>query len=179
MTAESSHLEGGSGKKSRKIFPAFCRFAGTFLLIIVIAAFLPLTVPGLMGYKVYEVVSGSMAPEIPVGSAIYVKGAEPEDIRKNDIIVFQKNESVITHRVVENHQEEKEFVTKGDANRGEDMMPVTYYSLIGKVGFHIPFLGKAMTLLTSTVGKIYAAVLAIFGVLLRLLAGVFEGGEKE
>lgn len=120
-----------------------------------------------------------MEPEIPVGSAIYVKGEEPEDIQENDIIVFRRNESVITHRVRENHHEEKEFITKGDANLGEDMMPVTYYSLIGKVEFHVPFLGKLMTLLAGTTGKIYAAILAIFGVLLRLLAGVFEGGEGE
>ena len=40
--------------------PAFCSLIGTLMLLVVIAAALPLTVPNFMGYDVYNVVSGSM-----------------------------------------------------------------------------------------------------------------------
>ena len=50
--------------------PILCNILGTLILLSVIAAFLPLTVPRFMGYDIYEVVSGSMEPEIAVGSVI-------------------------------------------------------------------------------------------------------------
>ncbi len=181
MTMESMQPEKTSGKKSRKFFPAFCRFTGTFILIAVIVVFLPLTVPRLAGYEAYEVVSGSMEPEIPVGSVIYVKAARPEEVREGDIIVFQKNGSVITHRVVEIHSEEREFITKGDANQAKDVTPTPYDSLIGKEALHLPLVGVLMTMLSGTAGKIYAILFAICGVMLRMLGGILErqGGERE
>ena len=181
MTMRSMQPERSSGKRSRKSIPALCRFIGTFILIAVIAAFLPLTLPRAIGWEAYEVVSGSMEPEIPVGSMIYAKAAGPEEIGEGDIIVFQKNGAVITHRVVRDCPEEKEFITKGDANQGEDMTPTPYGSLIGKVVFHIPYAGVLMTMLSGTTGKIYAVLFAVCGVLLRMVGGILEkqGGEKE
>lgn len=180
---EQSSMQPGSisGKRSRKPLPALCRFIGTFVLVAIIIAFLPLTLPRVVGWEVYEVVSGSMEPEIPVGSVIYVKSAEPEEIGTGDIIAFQKNGSVITHRVVENRLEEREFITKGDANRTEDMTPVAYESLVGKEAFHIPRVGFLMTVLAGTAGKVYVVFLAIGGVMLRMFAGILERreGEKE
>ena len=62
-----------SRKKGGGFIPALCNIAGTCMLLAVIAASLAVTVPRFMGYGVYEVVSGSMEPEIPVHSVIYVK----------------------------------------------------------------------------------------------------------
>ena len=181
MTDELESALNPSGGKGGKMFPALCSVLGTLILVGVIAAFFPLTVPRLMGYEIYEVVSGSMEPELPVGSMIYAKAAGPEEIGEGDIIVFQKNGAVITHRVVRDCPEEKEFITKGDANQGEDMTPTPYGSLIGKVVFHIPYAGVLMTMLSGTTGKIYAVLFAVCGVLLRMVGGILEkqGGEKE
>ena len=57
-----------------------CNTAGTAILILLILACLPLTLPRLAGYRLYTVVSGSMEPEIPVGSLVFVHDADPEDI---------------------------------------------------------------------------------------------------
>lgn len=176
-TEDMESVIGSSGRKGRKFFPALCSVFGTVILLGVIAAFFPLTVPRLMGYNIYEVVSGSMEPEIPVGSVIYVKAAEPETVEAGDIIAFVQNGSVITHRVEENRYVEGEFVTKGDANKEEDMEPVAYGSLIGRVERHIPVLGIVMTLLASNTGKLYAALLALCGVLFHMLAGVLRNRE--
>ena len=48
------------------LIPALCNIVGTFILLSVIITCLPATVPRLLGYEVYNVVSGSMQPEIPV-----------------------------------------------------------------------------------------------------------------
>lgn len=79
-----------------------------------------------MGYEIYNVVSGSMEPEIPVGSVIYVKAVSPETVEEGDIIAFTSGVSVISHRVVSNQTVEGKFTTKGDANAENDMNPVGY-----------------------------------------------------
>lgn len=71
-----------------KFLPALCSVVGTLILISVILVCIPVTVPKLMGYEIYDIVSGSMEPEIPVGSAVYVKAAAPEDVKEGDVIAF-------------------------------------------------------------------------------------------
>ncbi len=173
-TEDMESVISSSGRKGRRFFPALCSVFGTVILVGVIAAFFPLTVPRLMGYEIYEVVSGSMEPEIPVGSVIYVGAVEPQAVEAGDIIAFVQNGSVITHRVEENRYVEGEFVTKGDANSKEDMEPVKYGSLQGKVVYHVPMLGTVMTLLSGNVGKLYAALLVLCGVMFHMLAGILR-----
>lgn len=174
MTARGETPVRSSDGKGGKLFPALCSVCGTLILLGVIAVFLPLTAPRLMGYEIYEVVSGSMEPEIPVGSLLYAKSAAPEEICPGDVIVFMKDGSTVTHRVEENRYVEGEFITKGDANSEEDMLPVPYESLRGRVVWHLPVLGGVMSLLAGTTGKIYAAAFAACGVMFHMLAGVLR-----
>ena len=166
-------------KKGGKLIPALCNFFGILILLAVIALCLPLTVPRLLGYGIYDVVSGSMEPEIPVGSVIYVADAAPEEIQEKDIIAFQSGDSVVTHRVMANHMVEGEFVTKGDANEAEDMNTVPYENLIGRVKYHIPMMGDLMVILTGTVGKIYVLGFAACGVMLNMLASRLRDGSGD
>ena len=102
-----------STAKGGNLVPALCSLAGTLILLSVIASCLPVTVPRLMGYEIYNVVSGSMEPEIPIGSILYVEKIPPEEIREDDVIAFWSNDSVIAHRVVKNKIVEGTFTTKG------------------------------------------------------------------
>ena len=153
------------------MLPSLCNLLGTLILLLVIVSCLPLILPRLIGYEIYEVVSGSMEPEIPVGSVIYVKEADPGDIEEKEVIVFWSGSSVVTHRVVQNRMVEGEFVTKGDANAAEDMRAVPYSELIGRVAYHFPWAGRLMTLYTSKIGKVYVILTAACGVMLNMLAG--------
>lgn len=168
-----------SVNKGGKILPAFCNILGTLILIAVIASCLPVTVPKLLGYEIYNVVSGSMAPEIPVGSILYVEAYDPADIQEGDIIAFYSGDSVITHRVVENNVVEGEFITKGDANAAEDMNSVDYDVMIGRVKGHYPYLGGLMAVYTTTMGKVYVICFAACGAMLNLLAGRIRAREDE
>ena len=163
-----------SAKKGGKWFPPLCSVLGTLILVGVIAVFLPLTLPKLLGYEVYEVVSGSMEPEIPVGSILYVEGAKPEDVMPGDIIAFARDGSVVTHRVEENRYVEGEFITKGDANKTQDMNPVPYENFIGKVVRSVPKAGKAAELFTSHQGKVLAACVIGAALLLQAIAAFME-----
>lgn len=157
--------------KGGNFVPALCNIAGTLILLSVIAFCLMTTLPHALGYEVYHVVSGSMEPEIPVGSVIYVEKAKPEEITKGDIIAFFSGESVITHRVVLNQIVEGKFTTKGDANAKEDMNDVGYDALIGKVSAHYPMIGGLMEVYSSSIGKAYVICFAACGAMLNILAG--------
>ena len=159
-----------SPKKGGGLIPALCSILGTLILVAAILTVLPVTVPRFLGYEIYNVISGSMEPELPVGSVVYVKETDPAEIQEGDIIAFNSQGSVVTHRVKQNRVVEGEFVTKGDANEAEDLWTVDYDELIGRVTFHAPVLGGLMELYTTGVGKIYLLLFAACGAMLNLLA---------
>lgn len=156
------------------------------ILLVVIVLCIPVTVPRFFGYQSYNIVSGSMEPEIPVGSLVYVKEAVPTEVAVGDVIAFASGadgDGIITHRVVENHADTREFVTKGDANDKEDLAPVGYERLTGKVEYHISGLGNVCALFASASGKMSLLALVVLAVALRLLTVVlikmFSAEEKR
>lgn len=105
--------------------------------------------PQVLGYSVFNVVTGSMEPAIKQNDMLLVKHSDPKSINKGDIISFyayggELKGSVNTHRVVDIVEEGGKiaFITKGDANETEDASPVTGEALIGKVVWSSAFLGK-------------------------------------
>lgn len=158
----------------KKMLPGLCNLLGTLILLLIIAVCLPLAIPRFAGYEVYEVVSGSMEPEIPVGSVVYVKHVVPDDIAEEEVIAFWSDSSVIVHRVMQNKTVEGEFVTKGDANDAEDLRAIPYSDLIGRVEYHFPVIGRLMSLYAMRVGKIYLFLVAACGVMLNMLAGILR-----
>lgn len=154
---------------------------GSILLIVVIALCIPATLPKLMGYKVYTVISGSMEPAIPVGSLVIVGEQAADTIEPDQVIAFYSDidtGSIITHRVVTNRTVSGEFVTKGDANDQEDVMPVNYDNVIGVVRWSVPYLGDLVTMLSSTGGKIAAAFSIAAAVLLEIVGGLLKKDEE-
>lgn len=187
MKRNNDTSENRSEHRGGKFLPALCSVLGTLILISVILVCIPVTVPKLMGYEIYDIVSGSMEPEIPVGSAVYVKVAAPEEVQEGDVIAFWRGApaedgeedgpvTVVVHRVVRNQVVEGWFETKGDANSDVDMSKVPYDDLIGSVVYHIPLLGGLMGLLGSTVGKMYVICFAACGAMLNILAGRMRRG---
>lgn len=154
-----------------------CSALGTVLLILLVVVCIPLTVPRLVGYHIYTVISGSMEPAIPTGSLVYVKEIPPEEILAEDVIAFygaMNDSSIITHRVVANSEIMGEFITKGDANEEKDMKPIPYANYIGKVTRSIPKAGGIAQMFTSMEGKIAAVSIIGLSILLELIAAAIE-----
>lgn len=169
-------------KKKDKKSPVsvICSALGTVLLVGLVLVCLPITATRLFGYDAYSVVSGSMEPAIPTGSLVYVQEAAPEDMEKDDVIAFygaKDSNAIITHRVVENKVVMCEFITKGDANKTEDMNPVPYSNFIGKVVYSIPVLGSIAEALTSTMGKIIAGGVIAAALILEVIASAVRRRE--
>ncbi|WP_050637368.1 signal peptidase I [Candidatus Stoquefichus sp. SB1] len=105
---------------------------------------------GILGYNYKTVLTGSMEPVIPVGSIVITK--EQSSYEMEDIISFQEEGSVITHRIISIDRER--YITKGDANNVADTEEVQQKQILGKVILTIPLLGYLVMWLMSPVGII-------------------------
>lgn len=163
-------------KKKKRISAMLLRALAAVILAAVILMCVPITVPRLFGYQIYTVISGSMEPDIPLGGLVYVQERDPKTVVEGDVIAYYGNQdgAIITHRVVYNQTVVQNFVTKGDANDREDMIPVSYDRLLGVVVKTIPKLGAVMTAFTETKGKLLAAGLLVVVVFLHIFAGILE-----
>ena len=143
-------------------------FIGTAIIIIVIVLCLSLIVPRVFGISSYTVLTGSMEPSVPVGSVVYAKAVEPSLLETGDIVVFYdgRNDIPVTHRVVENQTADSQIITKGDANDTNDITPIPYQNVIGKVVLHLPALGHLLALLGTLMGKVAALAFILGGFLL-------------
>lgn len=98
----------------------------------------------LLGMDVFVVQSGSMEPAYHVGSVVYVKPVDADELEAGDVITFQITGTVRgTHRIVEVVEDggSRAFRTKGDANEEADLGLVKPSAIVGKVVFSIPLLG--------------------------------------
>lgn len=162
-----------AGRRSSFLPAALCNVLGTVLIVGVILAFLPVPLAKLAGYDIYNIISGSMEPAIPIGSAILVRSVDPAALAPGEVIAFSRNGAVVAHRVVEN---DVTITTKGDANEAADPMPVQYSSVIGRVEHSLPGVGGLLEMMTSGAGRLYAVGLVLAGGLLRFAGG--QLGQK-
>ena len=158
-------------KRGGRMASVICRLLGWIILLAVIAVLVPITVPRFLGYEIYDVVSGSMEPEMPVGSIAFVQPVDPVTLEDGEIAAYITEGNVIMHRIVSNHKMEGYLITKGDANEEEDIKEVSYPNVRGRVVKHYPVIGQMMMILSNTLGKVLLLCLALCGVLLNVIAG--------
>ena len=154
----------------------------TVLLLAVMAVALPFSVPKLFGYQIYNVLTQSMEPAMPVGSAIYVKRCDPQALRQGEIITYRLSEAtglVETHRVVENDTQAKQLIAKGDANALPDVDPVSYERVVGKVVVCIPVLGTVSEMLHSGPGVTACVAIFALAIILWTLADKTKKRERS
>ena len=161
-----------------RVFGKLISAIGTILLVVSIIACLGLSVPRFAGIEQYVVISGSMEPAIPVGSMVYSAQTDPSTLEAGDIIVFYSNEAgstPVTHRVVENHVADGEIITKGDANEQNDMSPVVYANVLGKLVLHVPMLGYIAAPLGTITGNIAMGCVILAAYLLTVVGSKLSG----
>lgn len=142
----------------------------TVLVVLIVLCAVFLMGSRLMGFRVFNVISGSMESEYSVGDLIYVKEVDVNSIKVGDPITFILNEDLVvaTHRVVEIDAENQHFYTKGDANETADSSPVHFNNVIGVPKFSIPMLGYVSDFIQNppgtyiTVGVGLVLIIAVF-----------------
>ena len=139
-----------------------------------------------LGWRVNAVLSGSMEPELKVGSLVITCPVEPETIVVGDIITFRPvsvSENLITHRVIGIGQSSSlYFETKGDASDMPDPFTVPTQNLVGKICFHAPHWGYFTEFLKTPFGFLFAVmipgVVIITSYILAVLRAL-SNSEKE
>lgn len=143
----------------------FFRCIGNTVLGLMLVTALILLLPGLFRVRPYIVYSGSMEPVIRTGAVAFSK-EESFSPKKGDIITFHNGDTVVTHRVV--RKENDIYITKGDANKTEDPVPVKESQIIGRVVFSLPYLGYVIHFLKARVPFAAVCIVACLSVIFDL-----------
>lgn len=126
-------------------------FAAFGVLALLLAG---MFLPASIGYQVRIVESGSMGPTIPLGAAIVVRPADSYAV--GDVVTFQRREDdeVTTHRIVADRISEGvlQYTMRGDANNVDDSRTVAPEEIVGKVRFHVPYLGFILDFIRQPIG---------------------------
>ena len=117
---------------------------GTFVYSLYINHF-DFNKASVLGYKLNNVLSGSMSPVINTDDYVLSKTIKYEDIKIGDIITYQckskvkgyeqYENAIIIHRVIEKNDEY--LITKGDANEINDPWNVYPNDIISKCVYNI------------------------------------------
>ena len=156
-----------------------CNIVRIILLAIIIFVAVLLVAPKVLGFESMVVLSGSMEPEIAVGSMVYVKSVDFEDIEVGDVISFKLSDgTMVTHRVAAINPDGT-LTTKGDANDTADNSPVKEKQLVGMVKGHLPFVGQLSSFIKSSLGIASLCAVAIVVILLSVLPSLTDKEEKK
>ena len=123
-------------------------------ILLMTAAALIFLVPR-FGWRVDAVFSGSMEPQLKVGGMVVTRPVAAEEIKAGDIITFYSPQGgqLTSHRVMAVEDGSSfYFRTKGDANEDADPFIVPAENVVGKVRFHIPYLGYATQFVKTRLG---------------------------
>ena len=126
---------------------------------------------GLLGFRMYKILSDSMRGEFLSGDIVFSRRVNTESLRENDIITFRSADPdsyglVITHRIV-GITADNSFITRGDANNVPDTTPVPATNVLGRYLFKIPKMGYLIDFFYRPVGYVIMVLIpfAVFAVL--------------
>ena len=163
-----------------RIFRKLSSIMSILLVTVMVALAVLLVGVRVIGLTPYTVLSGSMEPAYKVGSLIYVREIDQDEITLRTPLTFKVSGGAMlaTHRVVEIIALDGEvaYITKGDANEVPDP-PVRYENVVGSPVFSIPYLGYFSTWLQSGAGVIAGIALAAMLLLSALLAELLPKKE--
>jgi signal peptidase I len=155
--------------------PTLRRIAGgaaTLLSGVAVLAVCLLAAAMVSGLRPEPVLSGSMAPKMPVGSLAVVKAVPAASVRVGDVITFVDpldSSKRVTHRIIKitQHGSSRVYTTRGDANNTADPWQL---QLPGQVGRRVAVVPHAGYILN------YAGRPQLRGVLIGLAALLLLGG---
>jgi signal peptidase I len=155
-----------------------------FALVVVGALTIVIVLPRATHGSALTVLTGSMTPEIPVGSVVLVRPVDPSTLHVGDIATYQVapgKPEFITHRIVkiDPSTSPTSFTFKGDANRGADFKLVPAGAIRGEVWFHVPYLGAIRDALHGKGGISLVAMLVLAGYALSQLSGAFKDRKTK
>jgi signal peptidase len=166
-------------KTVRIIYRIFSVILITAIILITLLALL-LGISGMdkenpknvLGFRAFVVLSDSMSPVFNEGSVIITREVPAKELKakndaagvEGDIITYIREDSLLTHRIVE-VRDDGTFITRGETNNYDDDPPVQPEWILGKTVFSMDGLGTFIDNLRTPWG--------IAGMIAVLAAGLF------
>ena len=156
----------------------------TVLIIAAVVLAMALAGVRLFNIQIFTVLSGSMEPDLPTGSLVYVKEVDTDELKAGDVITYEVvGETTATHRIIELVPDENDpsvirFRTQGDANEHADGGLVDKSQVIGSPIFHIPELGYFANYIQSRNG-VFMIVGVCAGIVILILVSDMLDEEKK
>ena len=137
-------------QKLRKINRIVFTIPITACLILLV-----LLISGIFKYKLIAIASNSMSPTYRRGDAVIYEKVNVKELKVGDILAFQKNNIVVTHRIVEIWKKNNTyyFTTKGDNNNAIDGTKTAEKDVLGRVQSSFKYLGYPTVLVSEFFGK--------------------------
>jgi signal peptidase I len=134
------------------------------------------------GYRPVAVYSGSMVPELPVGSLAADRVVPASSVHVGDVITFADPYvagKLVTHRVVAVIRTPRglAYRTRGDANPRRDPWTIRLPERVGRVSFDVPWAGYALAYAKAREVRIALILLTSFTLLGRLLALIWRSPD--
>ena len=123
----------------------------TSLIILLGLTILLIFKINLTQWQILAITSGSMRPDIPLGSLVVVQRVE--EYKVNNLVAYKTKNQIITHRIIKVNPDGN-FTTQGDANDNPDQQLVKPKQVLGKVAFILPRLGRLLIFLKTKTGII-------------------------
>ena len=140
-----------------------------------------------LNYRLFTVVSGSMAPKYEIGDVLLAKEVEPSKIKKGDDISYLgavgnfKNK-VVTHQVIEIEKDDNGkylFHTKGIANLTEDPI-VKEEQVYGKIVYEAKLLSLVYSIVAKPTGMFVFVIIPVFYIIgSEFLSFLLEKDEEK
>ena len=117
-----------------------------FAVLVILLTTLVLLNSGFFKYQTIVIGSNSMVPVIRKGDVVLMQKLNNKEINKlkeGQILVFRYDGKLISHRInkIVVRNDERYFITKGDANSQVDGVMIDKSKVVGKVNFRIKYIG--------------------------------------
>ena len=166
------------------------------ILLVVLALYFvlikmyPERVKTFLGYQTFVILTDSMEPVIPTGSAVLVKNLkDDEEPKEGDIVSFRVDrlgEDAVFTRYYRGTETEEDgsirYLTQGATAERPDDYIAHRQDIIGTYVFHIPYAGRIVLFLKSPFALIELGIIMIIMIIYQLLWDKFdkeEQAEKE
>ncbi len=129
-----------------------------YSFITIVLFIIVILTSGMFTYQAVTIGSSSMSPKIEKGDIVILKKtktSEIKTIKKGDILVYNHDNKIIVHRVVDILMIEGKinFITKGDNNNTKDSWIIKEEDIIGTVKLRIKYLGMPTVALNELLNK--------------------------
>lgn len=154
-----------------------------FIAAVVAMLLAAVLIPRMGGGTPYAILTGSMRPDLPIGTLVVMKPVDATDIGVGNVVTYQLKSgepTVVTHRVVAvgfDSDGTRIFTTQGDANNSPDAKKVIPAQIKGKFWYQVPYLGRVNILINKA--QHHAITVLIVSGLLIYAGFMFTGSVRE